>query len=247
MGIALTERDLQRVLDVVDSAGASGDDATAGVPTPLLQALAALVPSDVVSFLDLDPERATTYVDQEWDGERSVLDDRTTTDPDEPFWRHYNNSLACSYPTRSADHRSITLRSDFYTTMQWRRTPMYVDCFRADRLDYELMCCLPPVQSRSGRFVFFRNARDFDERDRLVMTLLRPHLAELRAQQQPTTSPLTTRQTELMRLVAAGWTNAEIAASLFVSPHTVRKHLENIFARLGVTSRTAAVARAFSA
>ncbi|MCW2572902.1 MAG: ATP-dependent transcriptional regulator, MalT-like, LuxR family [Frankiales bacterium] len=242
----MTERDLRRVLDVVDSAGGLDPDAGAGVPAPLLQALAALVPTDLVSFLDFDPERTTSYVVQEWDGERSVVDDRTLTDPDDPFWQQYDDSLACSYPTRSGDHRSITLRSDFYTTAQWRRTAIYGECFKEDRLDYELMCCLPPVHSRSSRFVFFRSTRDFDERDRLMMALLRPHLVEMCVQRQPTTPPLTTRQTELMRLVAAGWTNAEIATSLFVSPHTVRKHLENIFARLGVTSRTAAVARAFS-
>jgi len=56
---------------------------------------------------------------------------------------------------------------------------------------------------------------------------------------------LTSRQWELLRLLASGHSNAEIARELVVSTHTIRKHLENIFARLGVTSRTAAVAKAF--
>ncbi|MDQ1696871.1 MAG: hypothetical protein QOJ03_2224, partial [Frankiaceae bacterium] len=54
------------------------------------------------------------------------------------------------------------------------------------------------------------------------------------------------RQNELMRLVADGCTNAEIAAMLHLSPHTVRTHLANIFERLGVSRRSAAVARVFS-
>jgi DNA-binding NarL/FixJ family response regulator len=50
----------------------------------------------------------------------------------------------------------------------------------------------------------------------------------------------------LLRLVAAGYTNAQIGRRLGVSEGTVRKHLENIYARLQVSSRTAAVTRAFA-
>ena len=45
--------------------------------------------------------------------------------------------------------------------------------------------------------------------------------------------------------VAAGHSNADIARQLFLSENTVRKHLENIYQRLSVSSRTAAVAHAF--
>ena len=56
---------------------------------------------------------------------------------------------------------------------------------------------------------------------------------------------LTTRQWELLRLVAAGHTNGQVARRLDVSEGTVRIHLQNIYARLQVSSRTAAVTRAF--
>jgi ATP/maltotriose-dependent transcriptional regulator MalT len=56
---------------------------------------------------------------------------------------------------------------------------------------------------------------------------------------------LTAREVEVLRLVAAGKTNAEIATALVVSDHTVRRHLQNIFVKLGVSSRAAATAFAF--
>jgi DNA-binding CsgD family transcriptional regulator len=54
--------------------------------------------------------------------------------------------------------------------------------------------------------------------------------------------PLTAREREVLAWVARGKTNADIAALLWVSPATVRKHLENVFGKLGVRTRTAAVA-----
>jgi ATP/maltotriose-dependent transcriptional regulator MalT len=56
---------------------------------------------------------------------------------------------------------------------------------------------------------------------------------------------LSARELEVLRHVAAGKTNREIAAELVVSEHTVARHLQNIFAKLGVSSRTAATAYAF--
>jgi ATP/maltotriose-dependent transcriptional regulator MalT len=56
---------------------------------------------------------------------------------------------------------------------------------------------------------------------------------------------LTTRELEVLRLVAAGTSNRGIAATLVISEHTVARHLQNIFAKLGVSSRTAASAFAY--
>jgi DNA-binding CsgD family transcriptional regulator len=55
---------------------------------------------------------------------------------------------------------------------------------------------------------------------------------------------LTTREREILNHVARGRSNAEIAAELRIAPTTVRTHLENIYAKLGVHTRTAAIARA---
>jgi len=56
---------------------------------------------------------------------------------------------------------------------------------------------------------------------------------------------LSPRELEVLRHVAAGKTNREIAEELVVSEHTVARHLQNIFTKLGVSSRTAATAFAF--
>lgn len=56
---------------------------------------------------------------------------------------------------------------------------------------------------------------------------------------------LTDREVEVLRLVAAGKTNNEVAAELYLSVKTVSRHLSNIFTKVGVTSRAAATAFAF--
>ncbi|HEU4540501.1 MAG TPA: LuxR C-terminal-related transcriptional regulator [Jiangellaceae bacterium] len=56
---------------------------------------------------------------------------------------------------------------------------------------------------------------------------------------------LTAREVEVLRLVAGGKPNREIAAELFISEHTVARHLSNIFRKLDVTSRSAATSFAY--
>ena len=56
---------------------------------------------------------------------------------------------------------------------------------------------------------------------------------------------LSPREKEVLRLVATGQSNRQIATALVLSEHTVARHLQNIFAKLGVSSRTAASAFAY--
>jgi len=56
--------------------------------------------------------------------------------------------------------------------------------------------------------------------------------------------PLTAREVEILRLIVAGMRNQEIADHLFISLHTVKRHIANAYGKLGVTHRTEAVARA---
>jgi LuxR family maltose regulon positive regulatory protein len=56
--------------------------------------------------------------------------------------------------------------------------------------------------------------------------------------------PLSERELEVLRLVAAGLGNAEIAAQLFLAVGTVKRHVFNLYGKLGASSRTSAVVRA---
>ncbi len=77
-----------------------------------------------------------------------------------------------------------------------------------------------------------------------------PDLARVESLMRPEPAPeahgLTARELEVLRLVAGGKSNRQIAAELVLSEHTVARHLQNIFAKLGVSSRTAASAFAWS-
>jgi DNA-binding NarL/FixJ family response regulator len=68
----------------------------------------------------------------------------------------------------------------------------------------------------------------------------------MRPEPTPEAHGLTARELEVLRLVAGGRSNREIASELVLSEHTVARHLPNIFAKLGVSSRTAASAFAWS-
>lgn len=61
----------------------------------------------------------------------------------------------------------------------------------------------------------------------------------------PLPGGLTSREAEVLRLVAAGHTNKEVAAALFLSDKTIARHLSNIFTKAGVSTRSAATAFAF--
>lgn len=61
---------------------------------------------------------------------------------------------------------------------------------------------------------------------------------------QPLAEPLTERELAVLRLVAEGASNQEIAARAFIAVNTVKKHLKNVFGKLDASSRTQAVARA---
>jgi len=174
----------------------------------------------------------------------------------EGMWVSHWDCQACSYPERTGDLRSVVKPSDFYSARQWHSTGVYSDIFRPQGYEHNLQLCLPDASGlsagpeRTVRLYMFRGpGPEFSERDRAVLTLLRPHLhqAYLDAERRRHPVPrLTPRQNDLLRLLAAGHTNTQIARRLGISEGTVRTHLENIYEKLHVSSRAAAVTRAFA-
>jgi DNA-binding CsgD family transcriptional regulator len=224
-----------------------------GLPPSLLSDLMDQIRCDLVQFQGFDSGRQQDWFVQAVPDE----DDDGEPDPDlnRAHWQHYWGSEPCSYPDRTGDLRSVVKITDFYSTRQWQSTGMYTDVYEPQGIQSELQLCLPepPGPSRGpGRtvrlYLFRFSGPDFSERDRALLTLLRPHLhqayldAERRRAQG---SLLTPRQTDLLRLVADGHTNGQIARRLDLSEGTVRTHLEHIYDRLQVSNRTAAVLCAF--
>jgi len=117
---------------------------------------------------------------------------------------------------------------------------------------------LPTGRATGASLVFDTSRSRFTETDRLTLERLIPHLGQLRrnalarrtypALMDSTAAArmrllrLTPRERVVLARTAAGESNAVIAQALFVSPGTVRKHLEHIYDKLEVRTRTAAAA-----
>lgn len=242
--MSLSESDLHTMLRIVSSPD-EGDD---GEPFPwsVLADLAKVIRVDSLVFNQLDSKRRETPIVQAFPQAKgpSVDEDRL----DAAFWSQYWSCRACSYPDRMGDLVSVTRLSDFYTTQQLHNSGIWTEYMRLTGDEHEMTLCLPSQPGNTLRLVLWRGpGSDFSERDRTLLTLLRPHLAARFQQwrQRRQVPMLTPRQWELLRLVAAGHTNRQIARHLQITEGTVRTHLENTFERLQVTSRAAAVARAF--
>jgi DNA-binding CsgD family transcriptional regulator len=222
-----------------------------GLSPSLLADLMGQIRCDEVCFVGMDSGQRMQWFGQEV----PFTDTPGWEDLERLHWAHYWDCQPCSYPDRTGDLRSVLKIADFYSARQWHSTGMYHDHYRPWGIEHELQLCLPEAPGptcgpgRTVRLYLFRGSGpDFCERDRAVLTLLRPHLyqAYLDAERhRHPVSQLTPRQTSLLQLVAVGHTNTQIARRLGISEGTVRTHLETIYTRLKVSSRTAAVTRAF--
>jgi DNA-binding CsgD family transcriptional regulator len=242
-------RDLRTLAAIVSAD--RGEPPAKGVAPSLLTDLLGLVRCDHLVFRGCDSTRQVSWFSQFMPTEAGG----GWYDP-AAFWRHYSTGIG-SYRDRTGDLRSVTKISDFYSSRQWRSTGIYHDAFRPHGIEHGMMLCLPAGSGptagpgRTVRLDFVRGpGPDFSERDRDLLTVLRPHLhqAWLDAERRRHPAPqLTARHWDLLHLVAAGHTNAQIARRLGISEGTVRTHLEHIYRLLGVSSRAAAVTRAFAA
>ena len=225
-----------------------------GLPESLLADLIGQIRCDGMWLAGIDSSQRAFWLSQEIPP--TVHDEDLYAAVDQAFWTHYWDSRFCSYRERTGDLRSVIKITDLYSARQWRSTGMYTDHDRPLGVSERcLMLCLPEapphiaVPGRTLRLYLWRGSGpDFSERDRALLTLLRPHLyqAYLDAERRRHPVPrLTPRHWELLHLLAAGHTNTQIARRLGISEATVRTHLVNIYERLGVSNRTAAVTRAF--
>ena len=245
----LGHRDYESALSLVSEAA----DTSAAQPfeLPTVQGLLRMIPAERGGYF-------------EYGGCGSMFGTADTFFVDEPAMsidvdRWCDTLQACvgTWPLRdscsASTPQSAPLKiSDFLVTRtQLRRNPWYWEVMRPSGIEYEMKLWLPAPEGIGRGFFFVRgpHQHDFGERDRALLQLLRPYLARIRARWESRHRPaaLTAREAEVVQLVAQGFTNKEIAARLVISNTTVRTHLENIFFKLGVHTRTAAVAHLLSA
>ena len=241
MGASLRRRDLHAALEVIHLDQPAPPER--GLPRTVLEAVGRLVASDFSYFNDFDSHRWI------WHASEDYPHDVDPPGSDPVFMDLYWSCRYCSSPENEVDRGRVRLLSDYYSLRQWRGEPLYVDFLAATGVVRSLMVPLTGGPGHSPRLVLARTSgSDFSQKNRALLSLVRPHLNELyrRSRRPPDRAgALTPRQRELIALVARGLSNREIAAELFLAPGTVRKHLENIFERLGVSSRLAAVALMF--
>jgi DNA-binding CsgD family transcriptional regulator len=239
--VRLSRRDLEGALAFVHAASSAEEHEP--FPLAVVESLGRLVPSEDVAYY-------------EWDLHARTVPKLTVgATPGPAHVEEARESLCSTYPlsiTRLSSARRPCRLSDFISRRALHRLEYYRCVLRPLSIEHQVRLYLPATPESSRVFYFNREAadRDFSDRDASMLELLRPFLIAmherfaLRELLLPLeVDELTAREAEILQWVALGKTNQEIAALLVVSTHTVRKHLENIYAKLGVHTRTAAVAR----
>lgn len=158
---------------------------------------------------------------------------------------------------RATGDRHPYRTSDLMPFLRFRDTGVYRDLLAQYGLRHQIAATLRFTGQDLVFIGLLRGHRDFTDREVGAVTQVwktvsaaLAYQAEVRAiratltrSAEPTRGPgLTERESQVLRLVAAGYTNDQTARRLAVSTRTVRKHLESVFAKAQVSSRAAAVA-----
>lgn len=263
----LTRPDLEAVLDFLgDIAGLESDEPYS---PELLARLQDLVRCDESVYQEFEyrARRSCLYLGSDSSGPYrwgSAAGEPSEPHPDDELYWSVGPCPIVHYRIRERDLEAIRM-SDVIPRRRWHELPIYQQYFRTFGVDHMLDLGLPERSPRQRSLILFRvGGTDFSERDCAVLEVLRPHLyqrethAVLRRQlarreqgaserEDGVDSDLTPREREIVELVAQGKTNAEIASALWVAPSTVKKHLENVYEKLGVGRRAAAAMLVHSA
>jgi DNA-binding CsgD family transcriptional regulator len=249
---------LRQAVLLVDTLADLADPA--GFPGLVLPALARLVGCDVITYNEIALDGGEVrYADYPCGIREAALG--------EVFASHVHEHPLVAYYQMSGDPGPVKI-SDFLSQRQFHRLGLYADFYRSLAVEHQMALALPAQGKQIVGIAFNRSRTDFTEQERAVLAVLHGPLASglerarLRnlAQQAlaaaaapPVMQPgaaaaaepaeLTSREAQILQLVAAGRTNTAIARTLDVSPRTIAKHLEHIYRKLGVTSRAAAVSR----
>jgi DNA-binding CsgD family transcriptional regulator len=232
-------KDFRAALEVVHvAAEANGPDP---FPENVLAQLRRLIPCNVVSYGEYEPGRMGYRAASLWAGEPVGM----YTDA---ILNAYQ-ALCDQYPHPPSHPAAILRWSDALSRDALRRMQLYWEVMQPLGCEHVLTLWLRDGATVLGGFAFDRLHGDFRDRDLDLLKLILPHLVRLarRASDRwpAAAARLTPRERQILAWVARGKTNPEIAAVLQLAPGTVRKHLDNIYAKLGVPNRTAAVTHGY--
>jgi len=243
----LTSADLRGALDALHAIGDTGLGRDAFARRGL-ECLPRLVSSELTTLSVCNLET----------GHRSVVSDspgaisRTEIAVFDRYF--YDHPLVREHGRNPA---AVTRRiAELLPDSRFHRTPLYNDYYRVIGIDHVMAVPIHVDRRYLVSFVLNRSKCGFSDRDRERLEIMRPHLGNLyrlsvaasRHWVPPAESALpdslTPRERDVLRWVAAGKTDRDIGAILEISPRTVHKHLEHIYEKLGVETRTAAAMRA---
>ena len=246
----MTSFDAQRldaVLEVTADPTATGE--------PLLQSIAEVLAdaahADAVTIFDLDADHRSSR----WLA-AAVRDG--SDDTDEPavmelFWDAYPASVCSWTDARSPWFGKIPARSPlapesvYPTWRAFQESRIMRTYGREVGLGHYVLVPLSSDPSVTRRMLVNRPADDvaFTDDELRMLRLLQPHVDASVGRAITGRSGeelLTARELEILGYIRGGRSTQDIAAALWLSPRTVRKHLENVYTKLGVHSRAEAVA-----
>jgi DNA-binding CsgD family transcriptional regulator len=248
--VRLSRSDLEGALGFLREAGEF--DAPEPFPPELLSSLTTLIRCEDATYVEMDRVRREVTLYAAF----STFGPDVAGPPEEVYWATVHEHPVRRHRIRTGELGAFKIY-DFISPRQLRRTQFYADFLRPWGPNGFLMSvCLPAPTGRTRTFTLHSERADFAERERTLLDLLQPHLSQLRRTAEvriraraailaTQDDRLTERETEILRRVAEGMRNREIAQALWIAPGTVKKHLDNIYAKLDVRDRTAAVTRLY--
>lgn len=182
-----------------------------------------------------------------------------------PYKREIEKEMSGRYPAPAVSPECQAVKvSDFLSDTRYRRLRLYNEFCKKYDVEYQICVPLSFQRSKLKGIAFHRDRRDFSERDRLMLNCLSPHIRQAYGNaeaisairrnisasgqtQERVISDLTLRETEVLHWLAQGKSNHDIAVIMQVKECTVKKHLQNIYQKIGVENRTSAVLTAMGA